>query len=46
MENTSILIGTERINWDRAKTGWTNYYDDGVVTLSPKVFFGKWKVID
>jgi tRNA U34 5-carboxymethylaminomethyl modifying enzyme MnmG/GidA len=40
----AILPHTERINWDKAKTGWTNYYDDGLVTLSPKVFFGKWKV--
>ena len=27
------------INWDKAKHGWARYYDDGLVTLDPKVFF-------
>ena len=40
----AMLPHTEQINWDKAKTGWTNYYDAGLVTLSPEVFFGKWKV--
>ena len=44
---TSGIISSSRyINWDKAKTGWTQYYDDGLVTLSPDMFFGKWKVID
>lgn len=39
----AIAPGTERINWERAETGWTQYYDDGLVTLSPEIFFGKKK---
>lgn len=35
----AILPHTERINWDKAKTGWTQYYDDGLVTLNTDVFF-------
>ena len=34
-----IAPGTNGINWDKAKNGWTRYYDDGLVTLSPKIFF-------
>lgn len=42
----AMLPHSEHINWDEAKTGWAQYYDDGLVTLSPEVFFGKWKVND
>ena len=31
------------VNWKKAKHGWTKYYDDGIVTLDPGVFFGKKK---
>lgn len=27
------------INWDKAKHGWTRYYDDGIITLDPDLFF-------
>ena len=29
------------VNWEKAERGWTQYYDDGVVTLDPEVFFRK-----
>ena len=38
-----IAEETRGINWHKAKTGWTNYFDDGIVTLSAKVFFRKRK---
>ena len=34
-----VVEGTRRVNWEKAKHGWTRYYDDGVVTLDPEVFF-------
>jgi len=39
----NIAPGTRGINWYKARTGWTRYFDDGVVTLDPKVFFRKRK---
>lgn len=42
--DAAILPHSEQIDWDAARTGWTQYYDDGVVTLSPEVFFRKKKV--
>ena len=34
-----IAPETNGINWDRARHGWVRYYDDGIVTLDPKLFF-------
>lgn len=34
-----IAPETSGINWDKAKHGWTRYYDDGVVTLNVDLFF-------
>ena len=42
----SIASGTEHINWKKAEKGWTRYFDDGVVTLDPKVFFRRRKKHD
>lgn len=30
---------SSRVNWSMAESGWTDFYDDGVVTLSPLVFY-------
>lgn len=30
---------TGDINWEKAEHGWTDFYDDGVVTLLPSLFF-------
>ena len=38
-----IALETIRINWKKAKHGWARYYDDGIITLDPDVFFGKKK---
>lgn len=40
----AMLPHSEQINWQKADHGWTKYYDEGLVTLSPDVFFGKKKV--
>ena len=45
-ETSGILSASRFINWEKAKKGWTKYHDDGLVTLSPDVFFGKWKKVD
>lgn len=40
----AMLPHSEHINWQKAEHGWTKYYDEGLVTLNPDVFFGKKKV--
>jgi len=30
---------SRRINWDRAKHGWTDYYDDGIITTNPCILW-------
>lgn len=34
-----IAPETNGVNWDKARHGWTRYYDDGVVTLDADLFF-------
>ena len=36
-----IAPGTEIINPDEAKEGWTKYYDNGIVTFNADLFFQK-----
>ena len=47
-ENTirkrAMLPHSEEINWQKAEHGWTKYYDEGIITLDPDVFFSKKKV--
>ena len=38
------MISDEK--WKKAEKGWIEYYDGNLVTLSPDVFFGKWKKVD
>jgi len=36
-------MAEDGVNWEKAKRGWARYYDDGVVTLDPEVFFRRRK---
>lgn len=38
-DNIALPNKHVNINWKKAKHGWAKYYDDGIITLDPKVFF-------
>lgn len=38
-----IAPGTNGVDIDEAKEGWTKYYDSGIVTLNVDLFFQKEK---